>query len=374
MQSLEFIDLILFLGISQGLFLAITLQLIRNKNKEANKVLSLLLILAVVMLSGRMFYFRYWSVHFFERLAILVDVIIFLFGPLSYLYLRRLSVREFPKFRLSAIHFVPALLHLIFVFWSYTFSLKELNALWQKGFLNIPFIVIETLGLISNIFYFLLSLVIIKQYIKEVKNNLSFIQNATSFFYTYLVAIFLFMLAWILSFTNTFICNLGFEHLDYDLIWIIIPVFIYVIGFYSLKQPAIFRIPVVKKEKDIPRARLNNEALQKLQNDLEKLMIEEKIYLNHKLTLRDLSKRLDTSTNNVSWLLNNVHQHSFYDYINHYRVKEFIEKIQDGEHHRHTLLALSMDVGFNSKSTFNKAFKSEMNDTPSNYIKKIEII
>lgn len=103
-------------------------------------------------------------------------------------------------------------------------------------------------------------------------------------------------------------------------------------------------------------------------------MINEKVYFNHKLTLVDLAKRLNTSTNNVSWLLNNIHKCTFYDYINTYRVKAFVEKIHNGEHHHHTLLALSMDSGFNSKSTFNKAFKAVINDTPSNYIKKLNTI
>jgi len=81
---------------------------------------------------------------------------------------------------------------------------------------------------------------------------------------------------------------------------------------------------------------------------------------------------LGTSTNDLSWLLNNVYQSNFYDYINQHRIAAFLEKIKEKEHKRHTLLFLSMEVGFNSKSTFNKAFKTILQDTPSNYIKKIE--
>lgn len=101
-------------------------------------------------------------------------------------------------------------------------------------------------------------------------------------------------------------------------------------------------------------------------------MVAKKIYLNNELTLKDLAQELGTTTNNVSWLLNNIHQCSFYDYINQYRVQEFILKIQNGEHFKHTILALSLDSGFNSKSTFNKAFKMVKNDTPSNYIKSLK--
>jgi len=162
--------------------------------------------------------------------------------------------------------------------------------------------------------------------------------------------------------------------LSYDLVWTSIPIFIYVIGFYSLKQPEIFRVPLSKTKEKKSKERLENQTIQDLKRDLQHLMVKEKIYLNHKLTLVDLAKRLNTSTNNVSWLLNNIHKCSFYEYVNQYRVQTFIKKLKDGEHHNQTLLALSMDSGFNSKSTFNKAFKEVVNDTPSSYIKKLSVV
>ena len=102
-------------------------------------------------------------------------------------------------------------------------------------------------------------------------------------------------------------------------------------------------------------------------------MLNEHIYLDSKLTLKTLSEKLETSTNNLSWLLNSVYNCTFYEYINRSRIKAFISKIENGDHKEYTVLALSIDSGFNSKSTFNKAFKAEMNDTPSNYIKKISL-
>jgi AraC-like DNA-binding protein len=99
-------------------------------------------------------------------------------------------------------------------------------------------------------------------------------------------------------------------------------------------------------------------------------MLNEQIYLQNDLTLSQVSELLKTSTNNISWLLNNIYSSTFYDFINGYRIKEFLQKVEKKEHLSHTILALSMDSGFNSKSTFNKAFKREMNDTPSNYIRK----
>ncbi|MEO0527365.1 MAG: helix-turn-helix domain-containing protein, partial [Bacteroidota bacterium] len=61
----------------------------------------------------------------------------------------------------------------------------------------------------------------------------------------------------------------------------------------------------------------------------------------------------------------------FYDFINRYRVSDFVEKLKNKEHHEHTLLSLAYDVGFNSKTTFNKAFKKTMDHTPTAYLNKL---
>jgi AraC-like DNA-binding protein len=98
-------------------------------------------------------------------------------------------------------------------------------------------------------------------------------------------------------------------------------------------------------------------------------MTNERVFMENELTLSDVAKQLKTSTNNISWVLNTVYDTTFYDFINGYRVKEFIQKVENKEHLSRTILALSMESGFNSKSTFNKAFKILMKDTPSNFIK-----
>jgi AraC-like DNA-binding protein len=186
--------------------------------------------------------------------------------------------------------------------------------------------------------------------------------------YFFLASISLFLLAWLFSFINASIFNRYFTFIDYNSVWVAIPVFIYVIGYFSLKQPELFRLPVEKKVKE-KKDRLSEGETIILKEKLDSLMINEKLFLQNDLTLKDVAETLLTSTNNISWLLNKIYETTFYDFINGHRIKEFIAKVQNKEHLQHTILALSMDVGFNSKSTFNKAFKLAMKETPSNFIK-----
>jgi AraC-like DNA-binding protein len=146
-----------------------------------------------------------------------------------------------------------------------------------------------------------------------------------------------------------------------------------VIGYFSLKQPELFRIPLEEINPPEKKARLSKLECDILQNKLDSLMLNEKVFLQSNLTLREVSEILNTSTNNISWLLNNVYKSTFYDYINRYRIQEFVKNIEANKHLTQTILALSMDVGFNSKSTFNKTFKLVMKDTPSNFIKKQKV-
>ncbi|WP_298541974.1 AraC family transcriptional regulator [uncultured Aquimarina sp.] len=372
MNSFGIVDLLLVLGISQGIFLAITLSLIHNKNKRANKILSFVLFIASLMLVGRICYPRFSGALFF-RIAGFVDTLIFVFGPLFYIYIRRLTFSESPDYKIPWYHFIPAFLHIAFFIWTLSFTIEELKIFVGQGGLDYVYFIVETTGLISNLVYMITSYHLLRVYKKVEKENLSYSQKVHTFLKFFLFGILMFLILWMISYANYFMRIKELYFISYHLIWMSIPIFIYIVGFFSLKQPEIFRVPLIKK-KAVQKGRLNGEELEILKKNLEDLMVHKKIYLNNELTLKDLSKELNTSTNNVSWLLNNIHKCSFYDYINTYRVQEFISKIQKGEHFNHTILALSLDSGFNSKSTFNKAFKMIKNDTPSNYIKKMGIV
>ena len=58
---------------------------------------------------------------------------------------------------------------------------------------------------------------------------------------------------------------------------------------------------------------------------------------------------------------------TFYDFVNGYRVRDVQRRIQSGEARTRKMLALALDAGFASKSTFNQAFKKHANQTPSEF-------
>ncbi len=366
--SFKIIDIILLIGISQGIFLTVTLQRISNNNASANTILSKLILIATLMLIGRFVYFRYLNYTIFQW-SFTVDALVFLFGPLFYIYVRRLLFKGNSTYLLPKVHIVPfAILIAIALFIIVYFTSEEFYQFFIDGHLIVFFNVVTTVLLLSNFYYLYLAYGLMKTFKNEEKQAFSFNQSPITFLNSFILSYLVCLLAWAFSFVNYSLLDRYFTYVNYESVWVAIPVLLYVIGYFSLKQPELFRLPLEQKTSE-KKARLSTTDSQLLKTKLDSLMENEKVFLKHDLTLREVAELLKTSSNNISWVLNNVTQTTFYDYINGYRVQEFIKGIENKKHLEHTILALSIDAGFNSKSTFNKAFKTVMKDTPSNYIK-----
>jgi len=98
-------------------------------------------------------------------------------------------------------------------------------------------------------------------------------------------------------------------------------------------------------------------------------MEKRKLYLEHQLTKSDLSKKLKIPEHHLGAVLKIRIGMSFNDFINSYRLADLLQKLSDSSNDNYTLLGLAYDCGFNSKSTFNRYFKSQMGVTPSEWMR-----
>ena len=99
-------------------------------------------------------------------------------------------------------------------------------------------------------------------------------------------------------------------------------------------------------------------------SNLQKILKEEKPYLNPDLTIKQLAEMLEVNSNQLSQVINELLQKNFHQLINEYRVEEVKQNINDTSR---TLLGIALDSGFNSKSSFNRIFKDITGLTPSEY-------
>jgi AraC-like DNA-binding protein len=104
-----------------------------------------------------------------------------------------------------------------------------------------------------------------------------------------------------------------------------------------------------------------------LVRSLEKLMKEEKIFLDEELTLKSAAERLNTNTTYLSRMINEHYQVNFSTFMANYRVEEAKKMILDEKFDHLSIEGIAKNSGFRSKSTFNQAFKRSTGLTPTEF-------
>lgn len=114
-----------------------------------------------------------------------------------------------------------------------------------------------------------------------------------------------------------------------------------------------------------------NVQLIHLSAKLEKLMNEEKVYLNPEITIDEVAARLNSNRTYVSKAIRLFHNSNFMTYINDYRIKEAVRIISNKKSSMYSLEGLGKEVGFNNRITFTSAFKKYTGVTPSFFTKNL---
>lgn len=128
--------------------------------------------------------------------------------------------------------------------------------------------------------------------------------------------------------------------------------------------PAPAAAPPDRKEAPVP-------DITRWASKLENRLTRHKDHLNPDLKLGELAASIGTNSSVLSRVINTHYGKNFNDFINARRCEAFRARLRRGEHHRHTLLSIALDCGFNSKSTFNRAFKKYAGISPGEEVKRL---
>jgi AraC-like DNA-binding protein len=146
----------------------------------------------------------------------------------------------------------------------------------------------------------------------------------------------------------------------------------------GIKQPEIFQRPpddtpepVLATEVDEPagyeRSGLTQAQAEAHVQRLVRLLEEKQLHRNSLLTLDELAGELRVTPHHLSQVINTQLGKNFYDFVNGYRVEETKRRLRDPKSSRLTILAIALECGFNTKSSFNTVFKKHTGVTPSQY-------
>lgn len=292
-------------------------------------------------------------------------------GPALYFYTKSISKHSFKFRKTDYIHFVPVFIEFIF----YRTSFYRLGA---EGMYQAPqhpytkiYLTEQWLGIISITVYTLFTLNLLlkhQDWLKQHYSNLD--KKSLNWLKLPVIVYAFFWIAWnILTETDRIIYAGSLKDYYFLPTFVGLAIVSVWIAFKS------YTMPLPNPKEKLKKLNPNTERpinLSEYAKKIDLVMTTEKPYLNSDLSLSDLANHLDINTKQLSQTINSYLGKNFYEFVNHYRVKHFIQKVEDSEQEKYTLLSLALDSGFKSKSTFNDAFKKITEKTPTEYIKKLK--
>ena len=144
---------------------------------------------------------------------------------------------------------------------------------------------------------------------------------------------------------------------------------VFAVGLFGVLQKSVIPTwseirPEENAKQKYHRSALKSNDLMRIAKKLDATMRNHTLWQNPSLSLHDLSRETGISQNNISQALNEHLGKNFYDYVNGWRIDAACIAMSETDQ---SVLTISLDVGFNSKSTFNAAFKKIMHQTPRHY-------
>jgi AraC-like DNA-binding protein len=122
---------------------------------------------------------------------------------------------------------------------------------------------------------------------------------------------------------------------------------------------------VVSGEARYARSALDAPARERILRKLSEAWSTHSLHLDSQLSLRSLCARLRESPHYVSQVISQDLGTNFYDLVNRQRIAAAKEALIRAP--ERTVLEIALEAGFNSKSTFNAAFRQHAGTTPTDF-------
>lgn len=361
-----------FLISFQLFFVGLFLVTHKRGNRRNNILLGILFVLiawnmADLTLQMNGFIFKWEFLHHID------DVFFLLYGPIIYLYTQGVIFKDFRLSKKNLLHLIPYLLLTIVIL---SFSSPTPPSTSEEFVINVlswQFYLISALVYAHFYVYLIMTYKSLLTYRKIIKTKYSQIDQINLDWLSFSISTF--GLLTFVSLIQNFIAltrNRTAFMLTLVLLLIFVFYFVNKVILKALRQPEIFTGIRQNETAKYLGSNLTPKQIEMYKKQLTTLLQAEKPYLNPQVSLAELSEKLSISTKNLSQVINQSFDKSFFDFINTYRIKEVQQILEDTEDEKLTVLEAMYDAGFNSKSSFNTAFKKETGLTPTEFRKLIK--
>lgn len=304
--------------------------------------------------------------------------ILFLFGPLLYLYVSSLVLNNFTIKINQLWHLLPLLLIVAHRSLTDPISVTSINNPTESPslFYNKIYYIILVLSLFV---YWLFSLKLILNH----KRNIPFYFSNYTAKNTLSWLIFVVLVFLLLILAQLFISTLqrifGVSIFQFLSLFTNLTIFTFIMLFFGLNQSVLFK-PESTEEESIKtdssekykRSALNEKEISHINQKVFEYLKTEKPFLSPEFNLQMMVDDLGISRQNLSQVINSSQNKNFYKLVNEFRIEEVKEKLMDPGFKNYTILGIAFECGFNSKTTFNRIFKKVTGITPTEYVKKLD--
>lgn len=378
MDKINVLVIVTTISLFISLFLAFFLVTVKTKYKTSNYLFAAFLLINAIDLSHPLFDLIADGP---SNLGMLRTTLAFLQIPVFYLYVLSVCYADFrfkPKYLLHLLPFLIANAALLPRFYLVDAAAKIDFIVNRQSRIELQFT--HFLIFIQVVVYFVAVFMLLRKAKKLYLEN--YAGTGINAYH------------WLFQFTSvlailylTAILKNAFKFSDYPYIseWIRILILVlqlFIICWYlfkALNSPDLFRnidsklklVAEIVSEKSSEHSMVDKKEYHEDLQKLQKYMVEEKPFLNPTLTIQEVSKYIKVPVRDLSLLINHQLGQHFYDFVNAYRIESAMDILKDPTKSRITILEILYEVGFNSKSSFNTAFKKHTGNTPTAYRKSL---
>lgn len=373
--NLNFVDFVILLGVVQGIMLFIT-SLFRKGRKEKFKATLFFLLTSIIL---EIFLNRTGYMYFVIQLVDFSEPFQFAIPPLIYLLI--LSIDPQVELKKWGWHFIPLVAYTLFfipfylapteykaeiyyyvhhmVEWKTTGRYELLHKLGEIRRFQMFF------WYFQMIIYLVLSFQKLVHFYKNPKAGVLKFEVNWWFVFSIIISV---LIVVTLVVKMTYVRDFG-DHIIASFLTGII----YCSSLTELLRPTAMHQTITDPEnsgEEQPKAStsgIKEEKKVEIQQKLQVLMDEKKLFTDSLISLGKLAKLVGEPAYVVSQVINEKMEASFYDWIAKYRVEEAKRLMTDPKTSQFTVEQIAEEVGYNSKSAFNKAFKKFAGQTPSEF-------
>ncbi|QMU65477.1 MAG: helix-turn-helix domain-containing protein [Flavobacteriaceae bacterium] len=366
-------NIIIISGVLHGVFFSL-ITLIQKKDKPDNITYLSLTVLFLSLSNLQYWVFDTLIIDRYEFLKYIYIPWQWLVLPMFYLYVYKfIGTRSigFKKISLLIGPFVIIVfIHILQLLYKFAINTGyQIPSHFKRG----VFVYLEFFSIIFNVLIMYFTYQLIVKHENDKSYNIHWVKSETNWLKKLIYIGLTICVFWLFAIVIVVVFNLNKSYFFYPM-WIGISILVYWIGYVGLIKSKQLKERIELRKKRIRnfKSRLSKDKSEpKSFTRIKKLIVENKLFLDPNLNLTSLSKKLNLSEGYISKLINENTQLNFNDFINGLRVDEAKDILKNEDFDNYTILAIGLESGFNSKTSFYTTFKKYTDTTPNNFKKLV---